>query len=148
MRQYETFELRLTGEVLSGQWADVNLEAAFTCDGETTPVKGFYDGEGQYVVRFLPLRAGAYTWQVSGAVQAEGAEICEPALRKHGPVRAVDTHFEYTDGSLFFPFGTTVYALASQEDALVDQTLETLKAAPFNKVRMCVFPKDYDYNKD
>lgn len=63
-------------------------------------------------------------------------------------VKAVGTHFEYEDGTYFYPFGTTVYALASQEDALVEQTLESLKNAPFNKVRMCVFPKDYDYNKN
>lgn len=46
----------------------------------------------------------------------------------------------------YIPFGTTVYALISQDDALVEQTLQSLAAAPFNKLRLCVFPKDYDYN--
>ena len=63
-------------------------------------------------------------------------------------VKAEGSHFVYEDGTKYIPFGTTVYALASQEDALVDQTIETLKHAPFNKIRMCVFPKDYDYNKN
>ena len=75
-------------------------------------------------------------------------EECLPARGKHGPVRAVGTHFEYADGTIFRPFGTTVYALASQEDALVEETLASLKASPFNKVRMCVFPKHYDYNRN
>jgi len=42
--------------------------------------------------------------------------------------------------------GTTIYALAHQDKALIDQTMASLKAAPFNKVRMCMFPKDYRYN--
>ena len=33
-------------------------------------------------------------------------------------------------------------------DAVQEQTLETLKKAPFNKIRMCVFPKDYAYNEN
>ena len=137
--------LQFAGEVLTADYADVPVFAEFTCDGETKSVRGFYDGEGMYKVRFLPEKPGEYTWKASGAVNAEGNETCEAAdSEHHGLVKAVDTHFEYEDGKLFLPFGTTVYALAHQEDALVEQTLETLKAAPFNKVRMCVFPKDYD----
>ena len=147
MRQYETFELTFRGEVLSGEYAQIPLSAEFICGEEKTAVKGFYDGDGVYKVRFLPRQPGEYRWTVSGAVTAEGTEVCEPAAKNaHGPVKAVDTHFAYADGTLFYPFGTTVYALASQDDSLVEQTLETLKTAPFNKIRMCVFPKDYDYN--
>lgn len=69
-------------------------------------------------------------------------------MSKHGMVKAVDTHFEYEDGTLFFPFGTTIYALAHQSVELMEQTFETLKKSPFNKVRMCVFPKHYQYNNN
>jgi hypothetical protein len=55
-------------------------------------------------------------------------------------------HFAYADGTPFFPFGTTCYAWIHQSDALQQQTLKTLASAPFNKIRMCVFPKSYDYN--
>ena len=146
MKQYEMFELAFTGEVLKDSWAQIDLTAEFACGDVTKTVKGFYDGNGRYVVRFLPETAGTWRWRVSGAVNAEGEESCAPADSARGIVKAVDTHFEYAGGGLFIPFGTTVYALASQDDALVEQTLESLKAAPFNKVRMCVFPKDYDYN--
>lgn len=147
MKQYEEFELHFSGKTINEDYAESSLFAEFYCDGERKTVKGFYDGEGRYIVRFLPEKPGEYTWKVSGAVNAEGHEICEAADGEHhGLVKAVDTHFEFEDGKLFVPFGTTVYALAHQEDALVEQTLQTLKAAPFNKVRMCVFPKDYDYN--
>ena len=147
MRQYETFELAFSGKEQTVSWAQVDLTAVFTCSGNVKTVKGFYDGGGRYVVRFLPEQAGKWLWKVTGCAEAEGEETCEAAKDRHGPVRAVKTHFEYTDGKLFIPFGTTVYALASQEDALVEQTLESLKNAPFNKIRRCVFPKDYDYNK-
>lgn len=146
MKQYETFELVFSGEVPTGGWAQPELTAEFTCGDTVKNVKGFYDGDGRYVVRFLPETAGVWRWHVRGVVSAEGTETCAPAEGSHGPVRAVRTHFEYADGTVFFPFGTTVYALAHQEDALVDKTLESLKNAPFNKVRMCVFPKHYDYN--
>ena len=146
MRQHEMFELVFSGETRTDHWAQIDLTAEFACGDTVKTVRGFYDGEGRYVVRFLPETAGEWRWKVCGAVNAEGTESCEAADGAHGPVKAVDTHFEYADGAPFYPFGTTVYALAHQEDALVEQTLESLKAAPFNKVRMCVFPKHYDYN--
>ena len=146
MRQYEMFELSFAGRAPEENPAGAALQAEFACGGERKTVEGFYDGEGRYAVRFLPEKAGTYTWQVTGAVTASGTAVCEAAAGRHGPVRAADTHFEYADGTLFIPFGTTVYALASQDDPLTEDTLETLRNAPFNKVRMCVFPKHYDYN--
>lgn len=69
-------------------------------------------------------------------------------MSRHGMVRAVDTHFEYEDGTLFWPFGTTVYALAHQKQELIEETFKSLSESPFNKVRMCVFPKHYQYNNN
>lgn len=151
MKQYETFELRFGGEVLPDAWAQIDLTATFSCAQESLTVKGFYDGEsdgqGVYIVRFLPQYAGVYRYQVRGAVTAKGEIVCEASSPEaHGIVRAVGTHFAFADGAPYIPFGTTVYALISQDDALVEQTLQSLAAAPFNKLRLCVFPKDYDYN--
>ena len=44
--------------------------------------------------------------------------------------------------------GTTCYAWTSQDDELEEQTLKTLAASPFNKMRMCVFPKWYTWNQN
>ena len=55
-------------------------------------------------------------------------------------------HFAHADGTPYFPFGTTCYAWTHQPLALQDQTLETLRFAGFNKIRMGVFPKDYPFN--
>ena len=146
MKQYQMFELVIPGEKLPESRAQIELTAEFSCGDKCRTVRGFHDGEDRYVVRFLPDVPGEWHWRVTGAVNSEGTAFCEPAENTHGPVKAVGTHFEYADGSLFIPFGTTVYALAHQDDALAEQTLESLKTAPFNKVRMCVFPKHYDYN--
>jgi hypothetical protein len=40
------------------------------------------------------------------------------------------------------------YAWNHQGDALEEQTLATLKDSPFNKIRMCVFPKHYSFNEN
>lgn len=63
-------------------------------------------------------------------------------------IQAEGTHFVYQDGTKYLPFGTTVYALMHQPEKLVRQTLDTLSRAPFNKIRLCVFPKHCDYNNN
>lgn len=173
MRQYEMYELAFTGREPEGSRAIVDLKAEFICDGKTVTTKGFYAGKGIYKVRFYPSRAGHYSWKVTGAIPAEGQEICEAceegepegmdaadrrhpadadtdAARSrdwvHGMVKANGLHFQYEDGTWYYPFGTTVYALVHQEKELVDTTMKTLQAAFFNKIRFCVFPKYYDFN--
>ena len=47
----------------------------------------------------------------------------------------------YADGSAYHPFGTTCYAWVHQPRELQEQTLQTLAAAPFNRLRFCAFPK-------
>jgi hypothetical protein len=74
-------------------------------------------------------------------------ECISPATGNHGPVHVHNQmHFAYADGAPYYPFGTTCYAWTHQGDVLEEQTLQTLSRAPFNKMRMCVFPKDYIYN--
>jgi len=64
-----------------------------------------------------------------------------------GPVRVADTfHFAYESGKRHIPVGTTCYVWNHQPKALQEETLESLKHSPFNKIRMCVFPKSYQYN--
>lgn len=121
------------------------IMAEFSCEEETKTVSGFYAGNGVYKVRFLPKTAGKYHWRVNGVTEAEGIEICKDS-NLPGMVRADGKAFRFENGQLFHPFGTTVYALISQSDELIEQTMQTLADAPFNKIRMCVFPKHYDFN--
>ena len=151
MQQYKMFELSFQGNEPEASLAAINLEAVFKVNGVEKKVKGFYAGEGVYKVRFLPEEPGNYTWEVRGCVEASGDEVCikaEGSADGQGIVRATGTHFVHADGTAFLPFGTTIYALAHQNEALIEQTYETLKKAPFNKVRHCVFPKHYDYNNN
>lgn len=63
-------------------------------------------------------------------------------------MRTKGIHFYFDDGTPYYGFGTTVYALISQTDALIDETMDTLRHAPFNKIRICVFPKHYEFNNN
>ena len=151
MRQYEMFELSFRGQEPAGSQAVTDVEAVFRHGEEEVAVKGFYCGEGVYKVRYYPCKPGPYNWKVSSSVSLEGEltgnTVCEPAAAgRHGMVRAKGLHFEHEDKKFFYPFGTTIYALVHQEESLMDQTMESLKQSPFNKVRLCVFPKSYDYN--
>jgi hypothetical protein len=56
--------------------------------------------------------------------------------------------FAYADGMPYIPVGTTCYVWNLQGDELEEQTLKTLEQAPFNKLRMCVFPKRYSFNRN
>lgn len=147
MLQNQVFELAFHAPAPETNFAQPELTATFVHEESITTLKGFYDGEDTYKVRFLPEQPGTYRWQVSGVVEASGEEVCSPSS-SHGKVCPEGLHFRHTDGTLFTPFGTTVYALAHQEDALVETTLKTLRTAPFNKVRMCVFPKHFEYNNN
>ena len=76
-------------------------------------------------------------------------EATKPSVANHGPVSVRNRyHFGYADDTPFFPLGTTAYAWTHQGDALEETTLHTLANAPFNKIRMCVFPKNYSYNRN
>lgn len=155
MNQYEMYELEFVGAEPDGSQVDVSVEAEFTWNSKKTgneqrkKVKGFYAGNGIYKVRFLPEEATEYSWKVSGCVSGHGKATCNPAKDcEKGIVHANGIHFSYEDGTIFHPIGTTIYALTHQKEELIDKTFETLKKAPFNKVRHCVFPKFYEYNKE
>jgi len=146
MKQYEMFELQFQGPEPEGAETDSLLQAVFTCGKMTWCIQGFYAGNRQYKIRFLPTLTGVYLWEVTGIVQAKGKETCTKSEHSHGLVRAEGTHFRYQDGTRYLPFGTTIYALFHQTPELIEETLTTLPAAPFNKVRLCLFPKHYLYN--
>lgn len=130
------------------------MSAQFRFRNRVVPVDGFYDGEGTYRIRFMPDERGEWTYLTSSnAPELDGQRgsftLIAPAPGNHGPVRvAYRTHFAYADGAPYVPIGTTCYAWTHQGDELERKTLETLRAAPFNKIRMRVFPKSYAYNRN
>ncbi len=152
IEQWGIFEIALNGPASGNPFLEVELKAEFRSESHVVNVTGFYDGEGIYRIRFMPEKLGEWHY-VTRSNQPDlngksGQLTCvEPSAGNHGPVRVHnDFHFAYADGNAYYPFGTTCYAWTHQGDALEEQTLETLKQAAFNKLRMCVFPKDYSFN--
>lgn len=149
MYQYKVFELVFHGDAPTESHVSIDLNAMFALDGEVTTIHGFYAGDGVYKVRYLPLHTGKCSWVVKGIFSDAGSEQVNPApANTHGPVQAEDTHFAYADGTIYRPFGTTIYALIYQPQSIIEETMATLEASPFNKVRLCVFPKHHAYNNN
>ncbi len=150
--RYGVHEVTLAGPSHGNPFVDVALSASFVGGDHEYDVLGFYDGDGTYRVRFMPEYEGEWSFTTRSNARSldgiSGSFVCTSALPgAHGPVRVVDTfHFAHADGTPFRPFGTTAYAWNHQGDAAEEITLRTFAAAPFNKVRMCVFPKWYPHN--
>jgi hypothetical protein len=153
VERWGIWELTLQGPADGNPFVEVDLSARFTQADRTVVVAGFYDGDGRYRVRFMPERPGRWRYETSSnrpELNGKAGTLTagEPSARNHGPVRVHNTyHFAYADGTPYFPVGTTCYAWTHQGGRLEEQTLATLRQAPFNKLRMCVFPKWYAYNR-
>lgn len=154
VEQWGIFELNLQGPAGGNPFVDVELAARFSQSDLAVTAGGFYDGDGTYRIRFMPERQGEWRYQTkSNRPELNGKTgsfvAMKPVAGNHGPVRVRGTyHFAHADGTPYFPIGTTCYAWTHQGDALEEQTLATLRQAPFNKIRMCVFPKRYAYNQN
>jgi hypothetical protein len=138
-------ELRVPGAA-GASWIDVDVEAVFVQGEWRIAARGFAAGADDLRVRFAPPATGVWTYEVrrAGEPVLSGEVVADEVGR--GPVRAEGTRFAYADGSPYLPIGTTLYAWAHQPAALRAETLTTLAASPFTKVRMCVFPKGMVYN--
>ena len=152
VERWGVYELALQGPAAGNPFLDVRIGTRFRYRNRTVDVDGFYDGAGVYRVRFMPDEIGEWSYTTSSNApaldgKAGSFEATAPSPANHGPVRVrYTTHFAYDDGTPYIPIGTTCYAWTHQGDRLEEQTLATLRAAPFNKMRMCVFPKSYTYN--
>ncbi len=148
------FELSLRGPSGGNPFIDVQLTAEFKQKDRVFKAEGFYDGNGLYRIRFMPDELGQWSYVTkSNRRELDGKSgkftCIKPSSANHGPVRVRNTwHLAYADGTPYFQVGTTCYAWVHQGNAMEEQTLATLKKAPFNKMRMCIFPKAYSYNKN
>lgn len=150
---WDPIEIRLTGPAHGNPFVDVELDAVFERGGAEVRVGGFYDGDGVYIIRALADTHGAWSFRTRSTARSldgvtGGLEVVAARAGSHGPVRVDGFHFRHADGTRHRPLGTTAYAWTHQPDALQEQTLATLAATSFAKLRMCVFPKSYLYNSD
>jgi Domain of unknown function (DUF5060)/Domain of unknown function (DUF5605)/Protein of unknown function (DUF4038) len=135
-------------------FTDIQLSARFSNGDTSFTVDGFYDGNDTFRIRFMPQMPGKWQYVTRSNTKTlhntKGEFICLPAEgNNHGKVK-VDKqfHFSYADGKQFYPVGTTAYAWNHMGKALQASTLDALKKSGFNKLRMCVFPKDYTLVKE
>jgi hypothetical protein len=148
--QWGVYEITLKGTSANNPFTDVRLSAVFKYKDRTFQQEGFYNGDGQYVIRFMPDAIGEWSYITKSNINdldaRSGKFSCVSAQHEvHGPVYVRNTFdFGYADGTPFYPVGTTCYAWVWQGDELVNKTLGTLKKSAFNKIRMSVFPKQYD----
>lgn len=153
VEKWKIFELTLKGPKYGNPFTDITLAGKFINGNDTVSVQGFYDGEGIYKVRFMPKKEGKWVYFTSSNIKAlnlkKGKFICTSSQKgNHGQVVVKDRfYFAYADETPH-SFGTTCYAWVHQGDSLANLTLKTLSKGYFNKIRMCIFPKDYDWNKN
>lgn len=147
---WQRYEIAIDGPSQGNPYLEVTLTATFRNGFTSLEVLGFYNGDGSYMFRFLPGKAGEWSFETSSNARSlDGltGTVSVVAGTNHGPVRVADTfHFRHADGTRYLPVGTTAYAWTHQPQELQEQTLATLKDGPFTKIRMCVFPKHYVYN--
>ncbi len=148
VERWGRFELRLRSDTShDNPFVDVELRACFTHDGNEQWVDGFYDGEQNWVIRYMPGETGEYRFVTSSSDPEldarEGAFLSvDPGPGNRGPVRVRGRdHFAYADGTPYFAMGATVYAWFYRPEEIRRRTLESLEKHRFTKARMLVFPK-------
>jgi Domain of unknown function (DUF5060)/Protein of unknown function (DUF4038)/Domain of unknown function (DUF5605) len=153
IEQWGMFEVSLQGPSSGNPYKEVTLTAAFTLEHRTVQVTGFYDGEGTYKIRFMPDAVGKWTYvTASSAPQLAGhtgglMATAPTTANNHGLVGvAREFHFEYADGTPYFPFGTTTYAYLFSPEAGYKNSLAGMVQAGFNKSRVCLLPKGLGFD--
>jgi hypothetical protein len=148
VEKWGMFELPLSGRSDGNPFKDVVLTAIFTLEHRQVKVSGFYDGDGAYRVRFMPDAVGVWSY-VTSSTSSElnghtGEFECSTPNTpgNHGPIgTAHQYHFQYADGTPYFPFGTTTYAYLFTTEESAKASLSGMQQAHFNKTRVCVLPK-------
>jgi hypothetical protein len=154
IEKWDVYEIELNGPTTGNPYMEVDFAATFVLNDHKIMVPGFYDGNGIYRIRFSPDAEGEWSYQTKSNVESlsgkKGSFNCIPAAgNNHGPLKIVNTFYlEYADGTPFYSVGTTAYQWTSVKQSIQQRTLETLASSPFNKIRMCVFPKSYRYGND
>jgi hypothetical protein len=152
VEQWDVWEILLEGPRDGVSHLDVELSGTFHQSGNRIVVPGFCDGDGVYKVRFSPPTQGEWRYETrSNRPSLHGKTgsftAGPPSSKNHGPIQVFKTFYlRYADGTAYHQFGTTCYAWIHQTEELQQQTLKTLAASPFNKIRFCIFPKSYAYN--
>src|SRR5688572_2537495 len=83
-------EIQLTGPRNGNPFVDVQLSATFELDDEKRTVAGFYDGNGEYRIRFMPEKLGEWRYATHSNVAALDGKrgqisVIPPTGNNNGP---------------------------------------------------------------
>ncbi len=154
VEQWGVFQIDLAFTPTGNPFTDTELNATFSKGENSIKVPGFYDGDGIFRIRFSPNEQGEWSYKTESNLSTlsgkSGKFNCvPPGGNNHGPLKIVNTYYlKYSDETPFYGIGTTAYQWTSVKQSIQEKTIETLASAPFNKIRMCVFPKNYKYGND
>lgn len=145
IEKWDVFELTLKGPSTGNPFMGTSLLGRFTNGDKVYEQEGYYDGNGVYKIRFMPDKEGVWNYVTSSnkkELNTKGSFACTaPSKNNHGPVRVrAKYHFQYEDGTPYYPFGTTIYEWPYQAATTKDSTIATLKSGPFNKARFLAVP--------
>src|SRR5262245_28476932 len=99
VEQWGMYELTLKGPTNGNPFLDVRFAARFAQGYDSIEVPGFYDGGGDYRVRFSPEKLGAWKYETVGSAPELNGKtgeftVTKPSASNHGPVRVAHTfHF-------------------------------------------------------
>ncbi|GAB2534809.1 DUF5060 domain-containing protein [Spirosoma aerophilum] len=150
IEQWGRFEKSFIVKPQKKPFTGVTLTAVFSSADSSYSVSGFYDGNDTFRIRFMPQQTGKWQYKTTSNVaelnNRKGEFTCVKATNGHsGIVRVSDTYaFRYANGQHYYPFGTTAYAWTHMGAGTQEITLNSLKKSGFNKLRMCIFPKNYE----
>lgn len=155
VKLYEIFEIEYKAVWTGNPFTEVQFYAEFADEGDNVQrVDGFYDGEDTWRIRYMPQKEGVWHFLTHSNIRKldnkNGSFVCTgKADNNHGPVEVLEQfYFSHRDGTIHHSYGTTCYVWIYQSLLCQEQTVKTLASAPFNKLRMCVFPKWYEHNYD
>lgn len=152
---YGIFETAYEASWDKNPFTEVKFNAEFVDEENNIQrIDGFYDGEDTWRIRYMPQKEGLWHFVTHSNIHKldgqRGSFLCAGHKDyNHGPVEVCGQfYFAHRDGMTHHSYGTTCYAWIYQSMQCQKQTLKTLESAPFNKLRMCVFPKWYEHNYD
>lgn len=117
-------------------------------------VEGFYDGENIYRIWFMFVVVGEWRYVIFFSIGVmngwKGIFIVIFVGKDNYGMVLVDGeyNFKYVDGICYYLMGMMVYVWIYMKEMIQEVILKLFGEVGFNKVRMCVFFKNYFLVKD
>ncbi len=139
--KYDTFETNVMNyNSYSNSFQDVTLNATLTSpSAQTISIRGFYDGNNTWQIRFMPDELGTWTYACTfsdGASGKSGSFQCI-ASHLHGPLKTdavTPVWWKHADGTPVFIRAFHLWYPDSFEESRLEDTLDFAKEKEFNTI--------------